>query len=49
LNDSCNDIGWISEEGEIRVDQKKYRRWIAPLVEADWDNVARPLPSVVQA
>lgn len=49
LNDRCNDIGWISEEGEIRVDQKKYQRWIAPLVEADWDNVACPLPSVVQA
>jgi hypothetical protein len=48
LNDSCNDIGWISESGEVCVDQKKYQRWIAPLVEADWDNVGCPLPSVVQ-
>ena len=48
LNDSCNDIGWINESGEICVDQKKYRRWIAPLVEADWENVGCPLPSVVQ-
>jgi uncharacterized protein len=29
LNDSCNDIGWISESGEVCVDQKKYQRcWI---------------------
>src|SRR5262249_52408862 len=48
LNDSCNDIGWISENGEIRVDQAKYQRWIAPLVEADWENVGCPLPSVMQ-
>jgi uncharacterized protein len=48
LNDSCNDIGWISENGEVCVDQTKYRRWIAPLVEADWENVGCPLPSVMQ-
>jgi uncharacterized protein len=48
LNDGCNDIGWISETGEICVDQKKYQRWIAPLIEADWDNVGCPLPSVVR-
>jgi uncharacterized protein len=48
LNDSCNDIGWISENGEVCVDQKKYQRWIAPLVEADWQNVGCPLPSVMQ-
>jgi uncharacterized protein len=48
LNDSCNDIGWISENGEVCVDQRKYQRWIAPLVEADWDNVGCPLPSVMQ-
>jgi uncharacterized protein len=48
LNDSYNDIGWINENGEICVDQKKYQRWIAPLVEADWENVGCPLPSVVQ-
>jgi uncharacterized protein len=48
LNDSCNDIGWISEDGAVCVDQKKYQRWIAPLVEADWDNVGCPLPSVMQ-
>jgi sulfatase maturation enzyme AslB (radical SAM superfamily) len=46
--DSCNDIGWISENGEVCVDQKKYQRWIAPLVEADWPNVGCPLPSVMQ-
>ncbi len=48
LNDSCNDIGRISENGEVCVDQKKYQRWIAPLVEADWENVSCPLPLVVQ-
>ena len=48
LNDSCNDIGSISENGEICVDQQKYQRWIAPLVEADWENVSCPLPSVMQ-
>jgi uncharacterized protein len=48
LNDTCNDIGWISENGEISVEQRKYQRWIAPLVEADWDNVSCPLPLVVQ-
>lgn len=48
LNDSCNDIGWISEGGEVCVDQRKYQRWIAPLVEADWENVGCPLPSVIQ-
>ena len=30
------------------IDQKKYQRWIAPLVEADWENVGCPLPSVAQ-
>src|SRR5947209_15489384 len=48
LNDSCNDIGSISENGEICVDQEKYQRWIAPLVESDWENVSCPLPSVMQ-
>ncbi len=48
LNDSCNDIGSISEAGEICIDQGKYQRWIAPLVEADWQNVGCPLPSVMQ-
>ena len=48
LNDSCNDIGRISENGEVCVDQKKYQRWIAPLVESDWENVSCPLPLVVQ-
>jgi uncharacterized protein len=48
LNDSCNDIGSLSESGEISIDQRKYQRWIAPLVEADWENVGCPLPSVVQ-
>ena len=48
LNDSCNDIGWISESGEVCIDQRKYQRWIAPLVEADWENVGCPLPSVMQ-
>jgi uncharacterized protein len=48
LNDSCNDIGSISESGEICINQTKYQRWIAPLIEADWQNVGCPLPSVQQ-
>jgi uncharacterized protein len=48
LNDSCNDIGSISESGEVCVDQSKYQRWIAPLLEADWENVGCPLPSVIR-
>ena len=48
LNDSCNDIGWISENGKLCVDQNKYRRWIAPLAEAHWEQVGCPLPWVMQ-
>jgi hypothetical protein len=38
----------FSENGEICVGQRKYQRWIAPLVEADRENVGCPLPAVVQ-
>ena len=48
LNDSCNDIGWISENGKLCIDQNKYRHWIAPLAEAHWEQVGCPLPWVMQ-
>lgn len=48
LNDSCNDIGWISEDGKVCIDQNKYRRWITPLAEAHWEQVGCPLPWVMQ-
>jgi uncharacterized protein len=48
LNDSFNDIGCIKENGEIFVDQKKYRRWIGPLLEGHWEDVGCPLGWVAQ-
>jgi hypothetical protein len=33
LSDDFNDIGTIMENGEIIVDQKKFRRWINPVIE----------------
>jgi len=43
LTDECNDIGWISEDGEVLIDQTKFRRWIAPLIEAREDELECPL------
>lgn len=43
LNDDYNDIGWISESGEICVDQKRFQRWIAPLLEAPVEELECPL------
>lgn len=49
LTDGFNDIGRISESGEVSVDQDKFRRWIAPLVEQRWEDAGCPLASVARA
>jgi len=43
LTDDFNDIGFIKENGDICVDQPKFRRWIAPVIEGRWDVVGCPL------
>lgn len=48
LNDDYNDIGSISEAGEILVDQKRFQRWIAPLIESRWEQLECPLGWVMQ-
>jgi uncharacterized protein len=48
LNDSFNDIGSIKEDGDIAVDQERFRRWIRPVLEANWDVVGCPLYWVTQ-
>jgi uncharacterized protein len=48
LNDDFNDIGFLAETGEVCVDQVKFRRWIAPVLEARWEDVVCPLASVAR-
>jgi uncharacterized protein len=43
LNDTFNDIGSIQENGEISVDQGRFRRWIRPVLEGNWQEVSCPL------
>jgi uncharacterized protein len=43
LTDDFNDIGSIKENGDICVDQDKFRRWIAPVIEGRWEETACPL------
>ena len=48
LTDDFNDIGYIKENGEICVEQGKFRRWIAPIIEGRWEEVGCPLSWVAQ-
>jgi uncharacterized protein len=43
LNNDFNDIGFIRENGEICVDQEKFRRWVAPVIDGDWEVAKCPL------
>jgi uncharacterized protein len=48
LTDDFNDIGHINENGDICVEQEKFRRWIAPLIEGHWEEVGCPLNWVAE-
>jgi uncharacterized protein len=49
LTNDFNDIGTIAENGDICVDQQKFRRWIAPVIEERWEVTGCPLEWVAQA
>ena len=38
-----NDIGRLLPDGSIEVDQEKFQRWLAPLMEQRWDRTGCPL------
>jgi uncharacterized protein len=48
LSDDFNDIGTIMENGEIIVDQKKFRRWINPVIEGRLAEARCPLGQVAR-
>jgi uncharacterized protein len=48
LTDDFNTIGELREDGEIVVDQEKFQRWIAPVIEERWDIVSCPVAWVAQ-
>lgn len=48
LNHDFNDVGELREDGEIVVDQAKFQRWIAPVVEQRWSVVACPLEWILR-
>lgn len=48
LESDFNLIGELTPEGEIVADQKKFQRWIAPVVEGRWDDVSCPVGSVAR-
>jgi uncharacterized protein len=43
LTDDFNDIGCINENGDIVVDQQKFRRWITPVMAGQWELVSCPV------
>jgi uncharacterized protein len=48
LTHDFNDIGVINENGEISVDQAKFRRWIQPTLEANWKVASCPVNWVAE-
>jgi uncharacterized protein len=48
LTQDFNDIGSINEYGELSIDQSRFRRWIRPTLEANWDIIACPVNWVAQ-
>jgi len=48
LSSDFNDIGELTEDGDVVVDQSKFQRWIAPVVEQRWSIVACPLEWVAR-
>lgn len=49
LNSDFNDIGRLQPDGFIDVDQSRFRRWMAPVLEARWDDAQCPVGSVGKA
>jgi uncharacterized protein len=43
LTNDFNDIGSIKENGDICIDQTKFRRWITPIIEGRWEDAECPL------
>jgi len=48
LSSDYNDIGEITEDGDIVIDQPKFQRWIAPVVEGNWAVVGCPVEWVAR-
>ena len=49
LQSDFNDIGRLQPDGLIDVDQVKFRRWMAPVLEARWQDAQCPVESVGNA
>jgi uncharacterized protein len=43
LTQDYNDIGSIKENGDIHVDQERFRRWITPVLDQEWDIATCPM------
>jgi uncharacterized protein len=48
LSAGHNDIGTLLPDGSISVDQRKFQRWVAPVIEGRWDDMACPLHVVAE-
>lgn len=48
LSDDFNSIGELTEQGELLVDQVKFQRWVAPVLEERWTDASCPLASVTR-
>ena len=46
LKSDFNDIGKLRADGLIDVDQTKFRRWMAPVLEGRWEDAQCPVQSV---
>jgi len=46
LSDDHNNIGHIKENGEISINQERFRSWLRPIVEREWQGAKCPLNSV---
>lgn len=43
LTNDYNDIGSIKENGDIHVDQSRFRRWITPVLDGQWEIATCPM------
>lgn len=43
LTNDYNDIGSIKENGDIQVDQQRFRRWITPVLDGQWEVATCPM------
>lgn len=46
LESDYNDLGRLTETGEIEIDQPKFQRWISSVIEDRWADAVCPLASV---